>query len=323
MPEETVPEETVPEETVLEETVPEETVTSSGPRLAVNPIAYWLAGGTPDRTTRTLGPAFAELAEIGYRAVKADVPDDMVAEDYLPWLASFGLEPALSLYSGSFADRGLHGRQAEAAGAHAARQAAFGQRFCMISTVEPPGSPRWDHPAVGRGGDPRRLEVVVEGIALCCRAMRAEGVTAALHPHVGGWVETEHELRTVLDEVGPDLLAFGPDTGHMSWAGMDVPAVLRDYADRIVGVHLKDTFAAGIARAKADDLDYVEATRPGRIWAEPGLGQVDLAACVAAFPADFAGDYMIEVDVPSLPLRECHRVAYDWALATLPLGARS
>jgi inosose dehydratase len=130
-------------------------------------------------------------------------------------------------------------------------------------------------------------------------------------------VETEHELRAVLDGVGRTCSPSGPDTGHMSWAGMDVPAVLRDYADRIVGVHLKDTFAAGIARAAADDLDYQTATEPGRIWAEPGLGDVDLAACLAAFPAGFAGDYMIEVDVPSLPLRECHQVAYDWA-ATCP-----
>jgi len=87
----------------------------TGPRLAVNPIAYWLAGGAPDRTTRTLGPAFTELAEIGYRAVKADVPDDMDADDYLPWLASFGLEPALSLYSGDFTDPDTHEDQAEAA----------------------------------------------------------------------------------------------------------------------------------------------------------------------------------------------------------------
>ena len=289
------------------------------PRLAVNPIAYWLAGGVPDRTTRVLGPAFTELAAIGYTAVKADVPDDMDADDYLPWLASFGLEPALSLYSGSFADRDTHAQQAEAARVFAARQASFGQRFCMISTIEPPGSPRMTHPAVGHGFDPDRLATVVDGIARCCAAMREEGVTAALHPHVGGWVETEHEVRTVLDEVGPDLLAFGPDTGHMAWAGMDVPAMLHDYADRIVGVHLKDTFAAGIARARAEDLDYATATRPGGIWAEPGLGQVDLSACLAAFPADFGGDYMIEVDVPSLPLRECHQVAYDWALATLPV----
>jgi inosose dehydratase len=290
----------------------------SGPRLAVNPIAYWLAGGVPDRTTRTLGPAFTELAEIGYTAVKADVPDDMDAADYLPWLASFGLEPALSLYSGAFADRETHRDQAEAARVFAARQASFGQRFCMISTFG--AEPRTQHPAVGHGFDADRLEVVVDGIARCCAAMRSEGVTAALHPHVGGWVETEHEVRTVLDDVGPDLLAFGPDTGHMAWAGMDVPAVLRDYSDRIVGAHLKDTFAAGVARARAEDLSYGDATRPGGIWAEPGLGQVDLAACVAAFPAGFVGDYMIEVDVPSLPLRECHQVAHDWALATLPIG---
>jgi inosose dehydratase len=289
------------------------------PRLAVNPIAYWLAGGTPDRTVATLGAAFTELAAIGYTAVKADVPDDLPAEDYLSWLASFGLEPALSLYSGTFDDPAAHGAQAEAARVFAARQATFGRRHCMISTVEPRGTSRMEHPAVGHDFDPDRLKVVVDGVARCCAAMREEGVTAALHPHVGGWIETEHEVRTALDDVGAGLLAFGPDTGHMAWAGMDVPAVLRDYADRIVGIHLKDTFGAGIAQGKAEDRSYPEATRPGRIWAEPGLGDVDLTACVAAFSTGFTGDYMIEVDVPSLPLRECHQVAYDWAVATLPI----
>ena len=292
-----------------------------GPRLAVNPIAYWLAGGTPDRSTATLGRAFTELAEIGYQAVKADVPYDMDADDYLPWLRGFGLGPALSLYSGSFDDLATHRQTADAAGSFAAVQARLGQRICMISTIEPPGSPRMQHPAVGADFDAGRLATVVDGIAAACEAMRAEGVRAALHPHVGGWVETEAEVRAVLDGVGPDLLAFGPDTGHMSWAGMDVAAVVAEYSNRIVGVHLKDTFAAGIQRAKAEDLDYHEATLAGRIWAEPGTGQVDLAACIRAFPEDFGGDYMIEVDIPSVPLRECHQIAYDWALANLPLGA--
>ncbi|MET3805619.1 inosose dehydratase [Nakamurella sp. UYEF19] len=287
-------------------------------RLAVNPIAYWLAGGTPDRSTATLGRAFTELAEIGYQAVKADVPTDMAAQDYRPWLDTFGLVPALSLFSGSFADRNTHREMATTAGRFAAVQASLGQSVCMISTVEPPGSPRMSHPAVGSGFDAARLAAVVDGIGASCRAMLAEGVRPALHPHVGGWVETEVEVRTVLDELGPDLLAFGPDTGHMSWAGMDVPSVLQQYADRIVGIHLKDTFRAGIERAARDDLDYREATRAGRIWAEPGLGQVDLAACVEALGSGFTGDYMIEVDVPSLPLRQCHQMAYDWAMATLP-----
>jgi inosose dehydratase len=293
---------------------------TTGPRLAVNPIPYWLAGGTVDRSTANLGTAFEELSAIGYTAVKADVPSDMAPEKYLGWLDSFGLSPALSLYSASFTDRDQHRAVAAGARRFAAQQASFGQTVTMISTMEPAGSSRLTHPAVGHDFDPDRLKIVVEGIHESCVAMRSEGVRAAIHPHVGGWVETEHELRTVLDEIDPDLLAFGPDTGHMSWAGMDVVGMLRDYSVRIVGVHIKDTFSAGVQAAKAADLSYFDATLPGAIWAEPGTGQLDLAACLREFPADFAGDYMIEVDVPSMSLHDCHRIAFDWARANLRLG---
>ena len=74
---------------------------TAGPRLAVNPIAYWLAGGTPDRSTATLGRAFSELAEIGYQAVKADVPYDMAADELPAVVAELrpgpGVEPLLRL----------------------------------------------------------------------------------------------------------------------------------------------------------------------------------------------------------------------------------
>ena len=154
----------------------------------------------------------------------------------------------------------------------AARQASFGQRFCMISTIEPPGSPRLEHPAVGHGFDAgpaaRSSSTASRRAARRCarRASRPRCTRTS-----AGWVETEHELRAVLDGVGPDLLAFGPDTGHMSWAGMDVPAVLRDYADRIVGVHLKDTFAAGIARAAADGPRLPDG-HPSRAGSGPSPG---------------------------------------------------
>ena len=115
----------------------------SGPRLAVNPIAYWLAGGMPDRTTRTLGPAFTELAEIGYTAVKADVPDDMAA-DGLPAVARVVRAGARAEPVQRRVRRPRHARGArpKRPGASRRRQASFGQRFCMISTIEPPGTPR-------------------------------------------------------------------------------------------------------------------------------------------------------------------------------------
>lgn len=295
-------------------------VAANVPRLAVNPIPYWLAGTTPDKSTANLGRALEELSAIGYKAVKADVPTDMNPRKYLEWVKSFGLEPALSLFSGQFSDASRHKAAEEEARRFAAVQASFGLPFSMISTMDKGDSPRLTHPAVGFGSDPDRLNVMVDGIRRCCEAMRSEGVQAAIHPHVGGGVETEYELRTVLDDIDGGLLAFGPDTGHMSWAGMDVRKVLEDYADRIVGVHIKDTFQSGIARAKSLDLDYIAATRPGGIWAEPGTGDLDLLACVQVFREGFAGDYMIEVDVPTVGLKECHQIAYDWAVANLLPG---
>ncbi len=287
-------------------------------RLSVNPIAYWLGRG---RTTAVLEPALRELHSIGFTRVKADVPDDMPdPAGYLPWLSSLGMSPAISLFSAPWEDTSRHGESAERARRFAATQASLGQTTCMVSSSAP-GSVRTTSPAIGAQPDPSRLTAVVDGIGRAAEAMRTEGVRAALHPHVAGWIEVEHEVRTVLDQLGPDLLAFAPDTGHMFWAGMDVPAVLRDYADRLVAVHLKDVFRSGVEAAAENHLDYREASLPGRLWAEPGLGDIDLGACVAAFPDGFAGDWMIEIDVPSLPARRAHEVAYDWAVANLPLGS--
>ena len=287
-------------------------------QLSVNPIAYWMTGG---KTIETLGAAFRELGGIGFTRVKADVPTDMADPgDYLPWLESFGMGPAISLFSAGWDDPSQHAQLAEQAGRYAATQASFGVTTCMLSSFAA-GSPRFARPAVGADADEARLARVVEGMGRAAEAMRAEGVLAALHPHVAGWVEVEDEIRTVLDQLGPQLIGFAPDTGHMYWAGMDVPAVLRDYADRLVGVHLKDVFRSGVDAARTQGLDYRTACLPGRLWAEPGIGDVDLAACVAAFPDDFAGDWMIEIDVPSMPNEESHRIAHQWAVSTLPLGS--
>jgi hypothetical protein len=44
---------------------------STGPRLAVIPIPYWLSGTTAHKSTAKLGKACEELAAIRYTAVKS------------------------------------------------------------------------------------------------------------------------------------------------------------------------------------------------------------------------------------------------------------
>ncbi|MEV0288785.1 hypothetical protein AB0H36_32090 [Kribbella sp. NPDC050820] len=73
-------------------------------------------------------------------------------------------------------------------------------------------------PGGGYGGD-ALLPKVVAGVGVAAEAITSEGVTPALHPHVGSTIETEPEIRAVLDAVPASILSIGPDTGHLAWAG--------------------------------------------------------------------------------------------------------
>ncbi len=95
--------------------------------------------------------------------------------------------------------------------------------------------------------------------------------------------------------------------------------MIRRYSDRIGGIHIKDVFPDHLSPESHAGRSYFELTRAKRVWAEPGLGVLDLAGIVAAVPVDYDGDFMIEVDVPSVDsLYECHKTSYDWAVRALP-----
>ena len=64
------------------ETTADHTAERHSPRLAANPIAYRARDGTVDNSKAVLDQAFADLADIGFTAVKADVPEGMTADEY-------------------------------------------------------------------------------------------------------------------------------------------------------------------------------------------------------------------------------------------------
>ena len=76
--------------------------------IAANPIPYWSKGG---KTRPVFDEAFRDFQEIGFTAVKADVPDDMTAASYAAWIAGYGLQPSLSLFNSPFDERKLSRRR--------------------------------------------------------------------------------------------------------------------------------------------------------------------------------------------------------------------
>ncbi len=287
----------------------------TGPRIAANPLPYWSSAG---KSKEVFGQAFADFAAIGYTAVKADVPDQMAVADYLDWIGSYGLAPAVSLFSSPFDETVDISEEVERAKAFAAVQLTLGLDRTMVSSLWVEARRR--RPAVGADFSQDRLALAIENCGIVCQVLQSEGLRPLHHSHVGGVFETEAEICALLDQLGPDVIGIGPDTGHLRWAGADPGRFVARYADRIGGIHLKDCFPDYLDPA-GTDRSYMEVSSSRRLWCEPGRGVVDFAAVLAAVPDDYDGDFMIEIDVPSVDsLFESHRIAFDWAREHLPVA---
>lgn len=283
-------------------------------RIAANPIPYW---GRAGKTRSVFEEAFRDFQSIGFTAVKADIPGDMDPFEYRDWIAGYGLAPSLSLFNSPFDETVDMAAEIERAKRFAADQVALGLDRTMISSMSVPA--RMAQPAVGAGFDPSRLARAIDNCGAVCRVLAAEGLRPLHHSHVGGVFETEAEISRLLDDLGPEVIGFGPDTGHLRWAGVDPAPFIRRYADRLGGIHIKDCFPDHLGKTA---LSYHEAQATKRLWAEPGRGVVDFDEVLAAIPPTYDGDFMIEVDEPSVESKlESHRISYEWARRALPSGS--
>ena len=192
----------------------------TGRRIAANPIPYWDDAG---KTRAVFEQAFADFQRIGFTAVKADVPDEMTATEYTDWITGYGLAPSLSLFNSAFDETVDIAAEVERAKRFAATQVELELDRTMVSSVAVPA--RMERPAVGAGFDEGRLSLAIENVGTVCEVLRSEGLWPLHHSHVGGVFETEYEICRLLDDLGPQLIGIGPDTGHLRWAGID-PATM-------------------------------------------------------------------------------------------------
>jgi inosose dehydratase len=278
------------------------TGTSGAWRIALNPI-QWMAS-SDGWLDPSLAPEPKKLLSLirqsGFDAVMAEVPAGLTAEQYLALLDEAGL----TLAPGYFACRsdGRDGAEDEvvAAAAVVARQhAQLGMTEIGLGLGMSKDKPRIAHPAQAYDPDPSRVAAVTALIGRISDVMTAEGVRPSLHPHVGTWIETEEEGRAVLDALPEAKLGFLPDTGHLAWAGSDVGAFVKEYAERIPFVHVKDCRLSVAAEGRRQDWGYQQTVLAG-LWVEPGRGELDLTEIIGKLPSTFDGWLMVEVDRPDI-----------------------
>ena len=127
------------------------------PRIAANPIPYWSRDGRINKSKEVFDEAFADFADIGFTAVKADVPEGMPVGEYADWIGSYGLAPSLSLFSSPFDETINIVDEVERAKRFAADQVALGLDRTMVSSMTIPA--RMAQPAVGADFDKDRFEL--------------------------------------------------------------------------------------------------------------------------------------------------------------------
>jgi inosose dehydratase len=281
-------------------------------QIAINPLPWILDATTGFHLDRpSLTAAFGAVSSIGFTAVQADVPADFSTPEYLDFISSYRLAPAPSYFGADFENERELPETLDRARKHARTQIELGNNVTFIAGNLSPE--RRARPAASADHDPDRLKAVIAGLEATAQIFADAGLTAGLHPHVGSWIETEEEIRTVLDSIPSDTLGFGPDTGHLAWAGMEPQYIMSDYSARIVGVHIKDVDPIAAAAAKDHSANYTVATETFHVWTEPGQGSVQFDRVFDALPSTFGGWFILEVDVPNHgDATESSRLSAEW-----------
>jgi inosose dehydratase len=273
--------------------------------FALNPL-QWLAtddGWLDFQKRLPLETLLREVSRLGFAALHAEVPAGMSVAAYREALAAAGIVPAPGYLSAALDNVDERGAIAARAASLAETHRELGLTEMFVAATMGPEAPRVATPAVGAFADEARLAEIARTLELVGREASKHGVTTCLHQHVGTWIETEDEYEWLLDRLDPEHIALGPDSGHLAWAGIDPCELVRRHRDRVRAAHLKDIRLDVARSTRGTDMTYKQVVARG-LWAEPGLGDLDLDDFLAALPDGFAGWIVVEVDKPSLPSPE-------------------
>ncbi|GBQ94881.1 xylose isomerase domain-containing protein [Acetobacter nitrogenifigens DSM 23921 = NBRC 105050] len=282
---------------------------------AINPI-QWFA--TPDGwLDPTSGPELPALLEeikrAGFDAMHAAAPGGMAAGEYAELLAQANVRPAPGYMTVLHDD----GNESALSNSDDLKRAAATHAELGLSDMFVALKMHRDHPRVaehaGQGylADHARLSRLVELFARAADCVVTEGVRPLLHPHVGTWIETESETRYILDHVPLEAMGFGPDLGHLTWSGADIPSLLHTYADRIGAVHIKDINLSVLESCRRASAPY-RATVTQGLWAPPGKGGLPLAEYLSALSADKPVWLISEVDWVAEDPFSAARASAEW-----------
>jgi len=123
------------------------------------------------------------------------------------------------------------------------------------------------------------------------------GLRTVFHHHCGGYIETPHEVDTLMENTDPSLLGLVLDMGHYKFGGGDPVQALNMYWDRIWHIHFKDCDEAIANKSREHNWDYFQSVNAG-VFCELGKGSVDFKSIKdELLKRNYHGWIVVEQDV--------------------------
>jgi inosose dehydratase len=221
------------------------------------------------RSYGELEQAIAEIAEVGFDGFEVFDGNLMDYEGDLDRFRGVTRQAGIDLlavYSGgNFIFDEIRREEMSRIRRAAALAGQLEARFLVVGG----GSQRVDGPA---DGDYQRLASALDETV---EIARGEGLEAVFHPHLTTLVESPEQVAKVLELSRIDLCA---DTAHLAAGGGDPAQMIRDHADRLRYVHLKDLRREpfGFAPLGHGDLDLPDVLQALKDVAYEGWVTVEL-----------------------------------------------
>ncbi|HTI06038.1 MAG TPA: TIM barrel protein [Gemmatimonadales bacterium] len=256
--------------------------------LATAIAATWFPRWTPARARIRLGyaaiswngndrQAIDDIAALGYRGIQLRLSAVTTWGDRPAELKELLAAHRLTLVALSSGDVSLDPAQEQAQLAQHTRNAKFvrdvGGKYLQVIDNRP------------KGRDPAPEDFRRMGQLLTEIGKRSAdlGVPLGYHNHMGALGQSPEEVTRVLDAADPKVVHLELDTGHYRQAGGDPAEAIRQHANRLLFLHIKDL----------DASDH---------FIELGRGRVDLPAVFSALDAiNFDGWAVVELDESAAP----------------------
>jgi inosose dehydratase len=246
-------------------------------RLASAPINWGVSGPndpgnpSPDAMLEAIaegGYVGSELGPYGYFGKSpAEVKERFDANNLAVvaiWI-DIPLEKPLSIETANLLDQICSTLQALEAGHLLVSDFISDERLAVVSRVEESPQTWWSE------NDWAQVKSTLRSIASIAAG---HSITTAVHPHVGGHIESGQEIERLLNAIDGEAVDICIDTGHIRLGGTDSIPILKRESSRVSHIHAKDVDPEILAQMQQGKISYFDAVGQG-LYCDLGAGMVD------------------------------------------------